>query len=137
MDSGSGTTGGGGPSRPPFWRKLEESCKGLGSVTLKNKQSTHLRISCLSSVIGGFQASRQGTACNCCDNPACVCGTDAKTSGEALTASPQRHGLYKSSIKFISLPENLLVRNSESRKQLCIYPDGIRPPAKYSRSQKF
>ena len=26
---------GGGPSRPPFRRTLEESCKGLGSVTLK------------------------------------------------------------------------------------------------------
>ena len=25
---------GGGPGRPPFGRTLEESCKGLGSVTL-------------------------------------------------------------------------------------------------------
>ena len=25
-------TTGGGPGRPPFWRTLEESCKGLGSV---------------------------------------------------------------------------------------------------------
>jgi len=33
--------GGGCPSRPPFWRTLEESCSGLGSVTFKNKQSTH------------------------------------------------------------------------------------------------
>jgi len=32
---------GGGPSRSPFWRTPEESCKGLGSVTLKKKQSTH------------------------------------------------------------------------------------------------
>jgi len=40
MDSGSGTTGG-GPGRPPCWRTLEESCKGLGSVSLKNKQPTH------------------------------------------------------------------------------------------------
>jgi hypothetical protein len=32
---------GGGPGRPPFWRTLEESCKGLGSVTLKiNNQHT-------------------------------------------------------------------------------------------------
>lgn len=44
---------------------------------------SELRISCLSSVIGGFQAIRLGTACNCCVNPACVCGTDAKTSGKA------------------------------------------------------
>ena len=37
---------GGGPGRSPFWRTLEESCKGLGSVTLKiNTQQTHdLRI---------------------------------------------------------------------------------------------
>ena len=26
---------GGVPGRPPFWRTLEESCKGLGSVSLK------------------------------------------------------------------------------------------------------
>ncbi len=33
---------GGGPSRSPFWRTPEESCKGLGSVTLKiNTQHTH------------------------------------------------------------------------------------------------
>jgi hypothetical protein len=32
---------GGGPSRPPFWRTLKESCKGLGSVSLKiNTQHT-------------------------------------------------------------------------------------------------
>ena len=41
MDSGSGTTGG-GPGRPPCWRTLKESCKGLGSVSLKiNNQHTH------------------------------------------------------------------------------------------------
>jgi hypothetical protein len=40
-DSGWGTTGR-GPSRPPFWRTLKESCKGLGSVSLKiNTQHTH------------------------------------------------------------------------------------------------
>jgi hypothetical protein len=39
MDSGS--LRGGGPSRSPFWRTPEESCKGLGSVSLKNKNSTH------------------------------------------------------------------------------------------------
>ena len=33
--------GGGGPGRPPCWRTLKESCKGLGSVSLKNKQPTH------------------------------------------------------------------------------------------------
>ncbi len=32
---------GGGPGRPPCWRTLEESCKGLGSVSLKKKQPTH------------------------------------------------------------------------------------------------
>ncbi len=32
---------GGVPGRPPFWRTLEESCKGLGSVTLTiNTQHT-------------------------------------------------------------------------------------------------
>jgi hypothetical protein len=32
----------GGPSRSPFWRTPEESCKGLGSVILKiNTQHTH------------------------------------------------------------------------------------------------
>ena len=30
--------GGGGPGKPPCWRTLEESCKGLGSV---NNQHTH------------------------------------------------------------------------------------------------
>ena len=30
----------GGPSTPPFWHTPEESCKGLGSVTLKYKHST-------------------------------------------------------------------------------------------------
>ena len=41
MDSESGTTGG-GPGRPPCWRTLKESCKGLGSVSLKiNNQHTH------------------------------------------------------------------------------------------------
>ena len=41
MDSGSGTTGG-GPGKPPCWRTLEESCKGLGSVSLKKKKAnTH------------------------------------------------------------------------------------------------
>ena len=42
MDSGWRTTGGGGPSRP-FWRTLEESCKGpgLGLVSLEiNTQHT-------------------------------------------------------------------------------------------------
>ena len=32
---------GGGPGRPPCWRTLKESRKGLGSVSLKNKQPTH------------------------------------------------------------------------------------------------
>ena len=37
-----GDYGGGGPGRPPCWRTLEESCKGLGSVSLKiNNQHTH------------------------------------------------------------------------------------------------
>jgi len=37
--------GGGGPGRPPCWRTLEESCKGLGSVSLKiNNQHTHLAL---------------------------------------------------------------------------------------------
>ena len=31
----------GGPGKPPFWRTLKEFCKGLGSVALKSKQSTH------------------------------------------------------------------------------------------------
>jgi hypothetical protein len=32
---------GGGPGRPPCWRTLKESCKGLGSVSLKiNNQHT-------------------------------------------------------------------------------------------------
>ena len=31
---------GGGPGRPPCWRTLKESCKGLGSVC-KNKHSTN------------------------------------------------------------------------------------------------
>ena len=34
--------GGGDPGRPPCWRTLKESCKGLGSVSLKiNNQHTH------------------------------------------------------------------------------------------------
>ena len=33
---------GGDPGKPPCWRTLEESCKGLGSVSLKiNTQRTH------------------------------------------------------------------------------------------------
>ena len=37
-----GDYGGGGPGRPPCWRTLKESCKGLGSVSLKiNNQQTH------------------------------------------------------------------------------------------------
>ena len=33
---------GGGPGKPPCWRTLKESCKGLGSVSLKiNNQHTH------------------------------------------------------------------------------------------------
>ena len=45
MDSGWGTTGG-GPGRPPCWRTLKESCKGLGSVSLKiNTQHTHCLLS--------------------------------------------------------------------------------------------
>jgi hypothetical protein len=33
---------GGGPGRPPCWRTLKESCKGLGSVSLKiNHQPTN------------------------------------------------------------------------------------------------
>jgi hypothetical protein len=33
--------GGGGPGKPPCWRTLKESCKGLGSVSLKiNNQHT-------------------------------------------------------------------------------------------------
>ena len=31
---------GGDPSRSPFWRTPEESCKGLGSVSFENKHST-------------------------------------------------------------------------------------------------
>ena len=39
-----GDYGGGGPGRPPCWRTLKESCKGLGSVSLKiNNQHTHYR----------------------------------------------------------------------------------------------
>ena len=37
---------GGGPGRPPCWRTLEESCKGLGSVSLQNKQPTHTGGAC-------------------------------------------------------------------------------------------
>jgi hypothetical protein len=32
---------GGSPGKPPCWRTLKESCKGLGSVSLINKQPTH------------------------------------------------------------------------------------------------
>jgi hypothetical protein len=36
-----GLVRGGGPGRSPFWRTPKESCKGLGSVTLKiNTQRT-------------------------------------------------------------------------------------------------
>ena len=35
---------GGGPGRSPCWRTLKESCKGLGSVSLKiNNQHTHTK----------------------------------------------------------------------------------------------
>jgi hypothetical protein len=34
-------TTGGGPGRPPLWRTLEESCKGLGSVTLHKINTLH------------------------------------------------------------------------------------------------
>jgi len=44
--------GGGGPGKPPCWRTLEESCKGLGSVSLKNKQPTH--------TLSRFQTPSQG-----------------------------------------------------------------------------
>ena len=38
-----GDYGGGGPSRSPFWRTPKESCKGLGSMSLKiNTQHTPL-----------------------------------------------------------------------------------------------
>jgi len=37
-----GASGGGGRGRPPCWRTLKESYKGLGSVSLKiNNQHTH------------------------------------------------------------------------------------------------
>ncbi len=40
-----GDYGGGGPGRPPCWRTLEESCKGLGSVSLKiNNQHTPVTV---------------------------------------------------------------------------------------------
>ena len=40
--------GGVGRGRPPCWRTLKESCKGLGSVSLKiNNQHTHRRKSFL------------------------------------------------------------------------------------------
>ena len=34
----------GGPGKQLFWRTLEEFCKGLGSVSLKSKHSTHTPI---------------------------------------------------------------------------------------------
>ena len=36
----------GGPGKPPFWRTLKEFCsfRGLGSVALKNKHSTHTQL---------------------------------------------------------------------------------------------
>ena len=36
-----GDYGGWGLGRSPFWRTLEESCQGLGSVTLKKTLNTH------------------------------------------------------------------------------------------------
>jgi len=36
-----GDYGGGGLGRTPFWRTLEESCKGLGKVTMKKKKTTN------------------------------------------------------------------------------------------------
>ena len=43
---------GGGPGKPPFWRTLEESCKGLGSVSLKiNNQHTHTHTHTVLAVI--------------------------------------------------------------------------------------
>jgi hypothetical protein len=40
-----GDYGGGNPSRSPFWRTPEESCKGLGSMSFENKHSTHTHTS--------------------------------------------------------------------------------------------
>jgi hypothetical protein len=58
MDSGWGTKGG-GPGKPPCWRTLEESCKGIGSVSLKNKQPSQTRGKRLrSGTPGGGQGSR-------------------------------------------------------------------------------
>ena len=46
-----GDYGGGGPGRPPCWRTLKESCKGLGSVSLKiNNQHTQESCKGLGSV---------------------------------------------------------------------------------------
>jgi hypothetical protein len=36
-----GDYGGGGPGKPPCWRTLKESCKGLGSVSLKINHQNH------------------------------------------------------------------------------------------------
>jgi len=50
----TGTTGGGGPGRPPFWRTPKESYKGLGSVSLKlNTQHTRDRIA--KNCLSGFE----------------------------------------------------------------------------------
>jgi len=58
---------------------LEESCKGLGSVTLKNKQSTHTRIVCACCIFEYTQPLLQSkplwpTAPGECENP-CPKGT--------------------------------------------------------------
>ena len=45
MDSGWGLRGGVLSGRSPFWRKPKESCKGLGSATLKINTQHTLRLS--------------------------------------------------------------------------------------------
>ena len=55
-----GDYGGGGPGRPPCWRTLEESCKGLGSVSLKNKQQQHTQPGPCEILVGPVETEFQG-----------------------------------------------------------------------------
>ena len=44
----------------PCWRTLEESCKGLGSVSLKNKQQQHTQPGPCEILVGPVETEFQG-----------------------------------------------------------------------------
>jgi hypothetical protein len=116
---------GGGPGRPPCWRTLKESCKGLGSVSLKiNNRHTHGGIEFSPSLPSGHHYKKQEVREVCWPSSLPVVRTLTVSWGVEVSLSPHTPSHFLTTKRSLStvLPLPSLIAHassSSSPKSFC------------------